>query len=47
MESRRLIILILVLFIGCTMPVMGVDTYLGSAPQMSASISGVNEFTPG
>jgi len=47
MEYRRFIIFILVLFIGCTMPVMGVDTYLGSAPQMSASISGVNEFTPG
>jgi hypothetical protein len=29
------------------MPVMGVTTYLGGSPQMSAAISGVNEFTPG
>ena len=29
------------------MPVIGVDTYVGSAPQMSAAISGVNEFIPG
>jgi hypothetical protein len=26
---------------------MGVTTYLGGSPQMSAAISGVNEFTPG
>jgi hypothetical protein len=29
------------------MPVMGVTTYLGGHPQMSALISGVNEFSPG
>jgi hypothetical protein len=29
------------------MPVMGVTTYLGGSPHMSAAISGVNEFTPG
>jgi hypothetical protein len=28
-------------------PVMGVNTYLDSKPQMSATISGVNEFTAG
>ena len=47
MGYRRFIIFILVLFMGCSMPVLAVDTYLGSAPQMSAVISGVNEFTPG
>jgi len=30
-----------------SMPVMGVTTYLGGSPQMSALISGVNEFSPG
>ena len=47
MEYRRFIIIILILFFGCSMPVLAVDTYLGSAPQMSAAISGVNEFTAG
>lgn len=47
MEYRRFTLFILVLFLGCSMPVMGVDTYLGASPRMSAAISGVNEFTPG
>ncbi|MHB8162967.1 MAG: COG1361 S-layer family protein [Methanoregula sp.] len=47
MEYRRFIIIILILFFGCSMPVLAVDTYLGSAPQMSAAISGVNEFSAG
>jgi hypothetical protein len=47
MEYRRFIIFILLLFLGCSMPVLAVDTYLGSTPRMSAVISGVNEFTPG
>jgi hypothetical protein len=29
------------------MPVMGVTTYLSEGPQMSAAISGTNEFSPG
>jgi hypothetical protein len=47
MEYRSFILLILVLFLGCSMPVLAVDTYLGSGPQMSAALSGVNEFTAG
>ena len=47
MEYSRFIIFILILFLGCCMPVMGVDTYMGSAPRMSAELSGINEFTPG
>jgi hypothetical protein len=47
MKYYRLIIVFLVLWLCCSMPVMGVTTYLGGSPQMSAAISGVNEFTPG
>jgi hypothetical protein len=47
MEYRRFLIFILVLFLGCSMPVLGVDTYLSSGPQMSGALSGVNEFTAG
>jgi len=47
MEYRGCIIFILVLFLGCSMPVLAVDTYLGATPHLSAEISGVNEFTPG
>ena len=43
---KTILIFLILLFIGI-MPVMGVDTYLGSAPRMSAAISGVNEFIPG
>ena len=31
----------------CSMPAMGVVTYLGGSPGMTAYISGVNEFSPG
>jgi hypothetical protein len=47
MKYRSFILLILVLCLGCSMPVLAVDTYLGSGPQMSAALSGVNEFTAG
>jgi hypothetical protein len=47
MKFFRLIIIFLVLWLCCSMPVMGVTTYLGGSPHMSAAISGVNEFTPG
>jgi hypothetical protein len=47
MKFYRLIIVFLVLWLCCSMPVMGVTTYLGGSPHMSAAISGVNEFTPG
>jgi hypothetical protein len=47
MRYFRLIIVFLVLWLCMSMPVMGVTTYLGGHPQMSALISGVNEFSPG
>ena len=47
MKFYRLTIVFLVLWLCCSMPVMGVTTYLGGSPHMSAAISGVNEFTPG
>jgi hypothetical protein len=47
MKFYRLIFVFLVLWVCCSIPVIGVTTYLGGSPQMSAAISGVNEFTPG
>jgi len=47
MRYYRLIVVFLVLWLCVSTPVMGVTTYLGGHPQISASISGVNEFSPG
>jgi hypothetical protein len=48
MEYRSFTIFILVLVLSCCIPVLAVDTYeQGSGPQISAVISGVNEFTAG
>jgi hypothetical protein len=47
MKFSRTAIMILLLAVVCIVPVMGVDTYHGGAPQLSASILGVNEFSPG
>jgi hypothetical protein len=47
MKYRRIVIISIVLVLLCMAPVMGVTTYLDSKPQMSATISGVNEFTAG
>jgi len=47
MKSFKMIIVFLVLGLCCTLPVMGVTTYLGGSPRMSAALSGTNEFTPG
>jgi len=46
MKNFRLIVIFLVLELIC-LPVMGVTTYLGGSPLMSAAIAGTNEFTPG
>jgi hypothetical protein len=46
MKNFRLIFIFLVLEFIC-LPVMGVTTYLGGSPLMSAAIAGTNEFTPG
>jgi hypothetical protein len=47
MKSRKSLIVFLVLLLACTLPVMAVTTYIGGSPEMSAAISGTNEFTPG
>jgi len=47
MTYRKEIFLFLVLSLLCTLPVMGVTTYSGGSPQISAVLSGVNEFSPG
>jgi hypothetical protein len=47
MRYYRLIVVFLVLWLCFCMPALGVTTYLGGHPQMSALISGVNEFSPG
>ena len=47
MKSFKMIIIFLVLGLSCITPVMGVTTYLGGSPLMSAAIAGTNEFTPG
>ncbi len=47
MKYPKIILIFLVLSLIGTLPVMGVDTFQGSSPQISAAISGVNQFTPG
>ncbi len=47
MKYYKIIIVFLALGLWCTMPVMGVTTYLGGSPQMSAALSGTNEFIAG
>ncbi len=47
MRYYRLIVVFLVLWLCFSTQVMGVTTYLGGHPQMSALILGVNEFSPG
>jgi len=47
MKYRGVLIVFLVLWLGGCMPVMGVTTYLGGSPEMSAVVAGTNEFTAG
>lgn len=47
MNYSRCALISLALTLCCCMPVMGVTTYLSEGPQMSAAISGTNEFSPG
>jgi hypothetical protein len=47
MKYPKSVLIFLILSLIAIMPVMGVDTYVGASPHMSATISGVNEFTPG
>jgi hypothetical protein len=47
MKYSRVLIVFFALVLCCSMPAMGVNTYLGGTPQMSAAIAGTNEFSPG
>jgi hypothetical protein len=47
MKYSRVLIIFFALVLCCSMPAMGVNTYLGGTPQMSAAIAGTNEFLPG
>ena len=47
MNYSRLALISFALILCCSMPVMGVTTYLSDGPQMSAAITGTNEFSPG
>ena len=47
MNYSRCALIFLALVLFCSMPVMGVTTYLSAGPQMSAAITGTNEFSPG
>jgi hypothetical protein len=47
MKFYQIMSISLALALWCIIPVMGITTYLGGSPQMSAAISGTNEFTPG
>jgi hypothetical protein len=47
MKYYGVIIIFLVMGLWYCSPVMGVTTYFGGSPRMSAAISGINEFIPG
>ena len=48
MNYSRCALIFLALLLCCSIPVMGVTTYpISDGPQMSAAISGPNEFSPG
>jgi hypothetical protein len=47
MKYSRVLIIFFALVLCCSMPALGVNTYLGGTPLMSAAIAGTNEFSPG
>lgn len=47
MNYSRYALIFLALVLCCSVPVMGVTTYLSVGPEMSAAIAGTNEFSPG
>jgi len=47
MNYFRCVLISLALVVCCSMPVMGVTTYVSDGPQISAAITGTNEFSPG
>jgi hypothetical protein len=47
MKYCNYLLVFLAFLLICSLPAMGVTTYTGGSPKMSAAISGANEFTPG
>jgi len=47
MNYRIITLIFFVIVLCCSMPVMGVTTYLGGTPSLTAAIAGTNEFSPG
>ncbi|MFA7695643.1 MAG: S-layer protein, partial [Methanoregula sp.] len=47
MELNNALALLLIAAVFCCMPALGVDKYVGGSPEITAYISGVNEFSPG
>lgn len=47
MNYSRYVLISLALVLCCGIPAAGVTTYLSEGPQMSAAITGTNEFSPG
>ena len=47
MKHYTKLIILVIIAAFCTVPVMGIDQYLGGSPQMTAYITVLNEFSPG
>ncbi|MFA7695639.1 MAG: S-layer protein, partial [Methanoregula sp.] len=47
MKYHNALVLLLIAAVFCCMPALGVDKYVGGSPEITAYISGVNEFSPG
>lgn len=47
MKFLNTVAILLLMLLVCAAPVLGITTYQGGTPQISASISGTNEFSPG
>ncbi|MGB7788080.1 COG1361 S-layer family protein [Methanoregula sp.] len=47
MKHYTALIILVLMAAFCTVPVMGTDQFIGGSPQMTAYISGINEFSPG
>ena len=47
MKFYNVVVLLILTAVFCITPALGADKYLGGAPEISAYLSGVNEFSPG
>ncbi|MEN6397282.1 MAG: S-layer protein, partial [Methanoregula sp.] len=47
MKYYNTLVLLILAAVFCCMPALGVDKYSGGSPELTAYISGVNEFSPG